>query len=73
MLSSKLSPNRKSQRNVVYQKQKKKKTQQKLDYTIQGDARAENPTSADKSPFSDPNGDFDPFDEALISISIVPL
>lgn len=72
MLSSKLSPNRKSQRNVVYQKQQKK-TQQKLDYTIQGDARAENPTSADKSPFGDPNGDFDPFDETLISISIVPL
>lgn len=52
---------------------KQKKTQQKLDYTIQGDARAEDPTSADKSPFGDPNGDFDPFDETLISISIVPL
>lgn len=29
--------------------------------------------SADKSPFGDPNGDFDHFDETLISISIVPL
>lgn len=51
----------------------KKKTKQKLDYTIQGDARVEDPTSADKSPFDDPNEDFDHFDETLISISIVPL
>ena len=44
----------------------------RLDCTTQGDAQAKDPTSVDKSHLEDFNGDFDSFDETLMSIARTP-